>query len=397
MNHLKIRITSYRQTLILFAFWLFTFSYISAQKAQFQFFSNANEVSCGFIYDLHQDKEGFVWLLGENSDRYDGYNFVPISENENGGTFFNSQGDFKANSKNIIRLTDEYFVFQTLDDWGIDSVLFRTVLPGHAYFLDPFVRESHDGDLFFPYVDSLSKQFNFLKLEEGKLVQRWSDAVLTGKTYFKYTQLLFDTKGCTYINDDVLRQLLKYDPNGKLICRIPLPKTKFPAYIVEMGPDDDLWMVSHTELFEFNEQTKEFQLHPVTKKINGRYKINDLEIDKDGNLWVLGDDRHLLFYHKKEKQVYDYYNDLSRLIPRRVDMAGGMIDRTGVLWIKTILGVIKVVPQDELFDTYFDRETDECQGFCSFRGITEGDSGEIYASFYNGIYRINSTQWIWVK
>ncbi len=391
MKHLKIRKPlPHKQLLILFAL-LFSPSLVIAQKAKFQFFSNANEISCGFINDIHQDKEGFVWVLGEGSDRYDGYNFVPANGNENELPLFDGKGRFKATSKNVIRLTDNYLFFQTLDDWKVDSISFRNLLPAHAFFLDPFVHELMDGAVVFPYMDSLSNEFNFLKFKEGKLERLWSTSVATSTAPFDFIQFIFDNEACVYVTDEKVKKLLKYDSTGQLIKRIAYPKTKEHGFVFEIDKSNNLWMIANNELFKFDEKIQGFRLHAVTEEIAGKHKINDLVIDKAGNLWVICDDRHLLFYDEKENEVYDYYDDLSELIPRRVDLGQGMLDRTGVLWIKTVLGIVKVVPQDELFDTYFDRKTDECQGFCSFRGIAEGDNGEIYGAYYNGLFRINRT------
>ena len=381
-----------KKILLLFGIILILLNQSSAQKSQFHFFSNADNISSPIIKQLYQDEDGFIWILGAKADRYDGYNFVPANGQKNGLPNFFNEDFYAVTSKGIIHKSDSHFYLQKLHNWQIDSIAFKKVLPEHGYFPQPFVHELVNGELLFSYIDSLSNSLHFLRLEGNQLVRHQETSAFAEKLNYYNFQLLSNSKGHFYLTDELRENLLQYSSDGQLLARIPLPDTEaFELTFRKIGGDTILFF-SGNEVFELNNDTHSFQRHPVNDATASIQNINDIVSDKEGNLWICGHDRNLLFYHKEKGQIYNYKKELIKQIPRRIILYGLMVDQTGVVWIKTVLGVIKVVPQNVLFDTYFDKENPKCNGYCSFRGITEGDRGDIYASFYDGIFKIDQAE-----
>ncbi|MFK7809423.1 MAG: hypothetical protein AB8F74_16585 [Saprospiraceae bacterium] len=56
---------------------------VTAQKAQIEFFPRAEHLSSGFFRYIHQDDAGFIWVLGNRADQYDGYQFTSANGKEN--------------------------------------------------------------------------------------------------------------------------------------------------------------------------------------------------------------------------------------------------------------------------------------------------------------------------
>ncbi len=361
-----------------------------AQKVQFQLFPKAEHLTSSYFKHIHQDQNGFIWVMGNRADRFDGYNFVPANGQNNGLPSFFSEEKYEMSSKAVIFKTEDHFLIQTLHNWQTDTIPFREVLPEHAHFTKTFVHELADGQLLFPYVDTLTNFLNFLRLEkDNKLVRHFDKPAFVEGQDFNMFFIMSDDKGRFYTFENFSRHILQYDSKGILMQRIPIYNEDLGFTEMALIEGNKLLFLKNDSIYIWNATEHLLQTHPLTEFTSDFGQINGFEEDRDGDFWLCGSDRNLLFYDKVEKKAYDFTEELTKLIPWRVQFKEMIIDRSGVIWIMTYLGVIKVVPKDDLFDSYFSDKDELCNGYCSFRGITEGDEEEIYASFYSGIMKID--------
>lgn len=186
------------------------------------------------------------------------------------------------------------------------------------------------------------------------------------------------------------QQLNQYDQAGRLVREISLaelPAGSMALYNYKRKGTDVIFHTNHG-LFLLEEGGDKLSGHPINSFLNANW-INDFHPMENGDIWISGPSRGLYQYVAKTGAFYDHEDQLSEVFAYRSPLKEIFQDRTGILWIRTQLGLLKVTPQANLFDTYMTDRDPACIGFCSFRGVTEDENGMIYAAFYSGIAKIN--------
>ncbi|MCB0840559.1 MAG: hypothetical protein KDD99_28025, partial [Bacteroidetes bacterium] len=183
----------------------------------------------------------------------------------------------------------------------------------------------------------------------------------------------------------------KYDRNGKKVLEVPLPK-KDGWTSMQSGTDHSVLIAELEELYVLDKGEKVLKSHPINALVPDDEKklhILDFIQKKNKDIWLVGEDRRFSHYEARTNRLFNFRENLKDVIPNSIVLRRIFQDNAGVIWLGTHLGVIKVNPQKTLFETYLSGKEEICSGYCSFRGITEDESGHIYASFYNSIFKIN--------
>ena len=95
------------------------------------------------------------------------------------------------------------------------------------------------------------------------------------------------------------------------------------------------------------------------------------------------------YYNAVLDTLYDFSHELKKVIPNLNDVFNIYKDNSGAFWYNTQLGLLKMTLTSSAMDQYFIESNDACRGYCSFRGITENDDGDLFASFYSGIFHFD--------
>lgn len=194
-----------------------------------------------------------------------------------------------------------------------------------------------------------------------------------------------------YLNKN-LKSIIKINQKGEQVSEIQLPDIGGFSFI-RTGIDNSIIIFYKRKIYVLENGATTFKPHPANSQLSAykKFPIFDFIQSPDGQIWISGEDRQLLVYHETSGKWHSFHEDLVKLIPNRLTLGKMFMDNTGVLWVRTIMGLIKVNTQRTWFDTYFTLPADACNGYCSFRGFTEDHAGNIYASFYGNIFKIDPT------
>lgn len=363
-----------------------------AQKASFTYYNSSDGLSGNFTANLTQDNKGFLWLLNDYKlHRFDGRNFVryPLSENQ-----------FSFSGKRFLGLSS----YQ-------DSLL-AISSESEFYIVNP----EHDEWTAYPYPEEVAanlERFHFLEVigdnclfihyrNNSKLVDVWRFA--NGQfTLTKFRDIespsvgltmAFDEKGTPYVgtHDKIFKikegqgkkrkvVQLKDCPGCNVRTLLFQPKN---AYVVVGTPKGN-------RIYLLDVKAGALESHPINRFLAKEEElwVTGVKEDGTGNFWAIGVRKNLSYYDAAQDTLYVFQSDIEELIPELDRIVYVETDNTGNSWILTSLGLIKATLQTVAFDHYFSNRRAVCNGFCSFRGLTEDAEGHIYASFYRGIAKLD--------
>ena len=332
-----------------------------------------------------QDKSGFIWISTINGlNRFDGYEFL----------HYNSREPEHPLPHDVI----------------------------HDMQLSP------EGDLWLASPDFLTAftpstgQYREVKVKEGEVVERESSVPYS---------LSFDSKGDIWsaiyeeLSDKNYLHIISQD--GKKLRLMELGRQNTRRPIVQMGAEiylagigTELWKLSlkgrllqkfqipetgHTRiaqlqvmgntlyalcldgtLFTFNPGKGAFSKHPASTATE---MAQALLVEPNGDVWIGG--RGLFQYFNHEDSTRTNYNGAVREIIKNTATCRQIFrDRTGVIWAASDFGAISLVQSGRLFTNYLNGGNEYCINvFCSTRGMTEDDKGNVYISYYNSIHQLD--------
>ncbi len=363
---------------------LFLFPFVGfAQKAKFEFYNTANGLEGNNTTSVTQDDQGFVWFVNEGRiHRYDGYNFLVYPSppglpdapallglaswqdsllfvwSEHLSFLFNP----KSGQWQSINRKDDKTQSSDINYWqrlGQNSILINSVKKGYK---EATIWHFQNGQL---------EPVHFSN-RRAKLIETfyWCDIDDSGITYLAYRDTLF-----------------QLDKSGKTLVSTPLDNICRDCYNLcfQFGPNKELILLANWRFYRLDREQNKFFPHPANRFLQARRNhLHRFILEKDGSIWACGQDRNLIYYDAEEDTLYNYHDELKVLLPNPNDFKGLFQDKTGVIWIDTRLGLLKVRPQTYPFDNYFNG-INQFNAYYSFRGFSEDKRGMIYGVFYDGI------------
>ena len=360
------------------------------QKVDLKFHTTNEGLSNNRIWDINQDAQGFIWTSSDGLNRFDGKRFLnytnhlnPIFDPLDKTPLFQIIGD------NLYSIRNNELVGFNLTNginkkYPLDEFLDENTFIGTQLF------KSSNHGLIIPIFHPNENDIILVFFKNNKFQQtiRISNAVID----FNSLEFILtsDKSGALFYFHKNEEKIIKIDEQGDLIQEIPLLSKGVRT--IKLSPTGDLLLIYRDNINAILKNgDAAFQLHPLTNndKINsfGLYDILTLE---NGDIWISGEDRNLLFYEHKTGKLFDFQQEVKKIIPNRVNLQKLFQDETGTIWVSTLMGILQINFQGNWFDSYFTNSIDACGGSCSFRGFTEDDLGNIYASFYSNIFKINS-------
>ncbi|HEV8273388.1 MAG TPA: two-component regulator propeller domain-containing protein [Chitinophagaceae bacterium] len=328
---------------------------------QFEKITTENGVSNNTVYEVLQDKKGFLWILtGNGLNRYDGYNFKiysydPADSNSlTGGLFYSLVQDkngvlwFNNETKGIYSfnpVTEKFFHYRRdtrnknslMDDGTAGLVVDKA---GNIWIatlsgldkLDPrtntFTHITHQSNK----ETSLSNNFiSAITIDEDDNL--W---LVTGEPGLDY----FNTQS---------QKLIQHFNFGS--SSNPIEDWNIHAYRANAGRNGNVWIGSRADgLYCYNTRTKKiihFQYeknNPYSLSHNGVYKAYE---DKNGNLWLATDAAggSIEFYDHASGRFYHKSMD-------DIQYLDFLEDNSGKIWIGTMNGIYTCSPTLKKFESY---------------------------------------------
>jgi class 3 adenylate cyclase len=108
--------------------------------------------------------------------------------------------------------------------------------------------------------------------------------------------------------------------------------------------------------------------------------------EENGNFWI-GGYGHLQYFNAQEGITIELHDNLKQIVRNTCQVREIFKDKLGVIWAATDFGLVKITRPENRFDSFLSGGNEYCNnGFCSMRGLAEGNDGSIYAAYYNGIH-----------
>lgn len=346
-----------------------------SQKIDFQLFSISKGLPQNLVYSVAQDSRGFIWVnSGYNLSRFDGDKFVshlnsnhPVfSRNRTAFVEMQTDGDFLVYCViGAIEFTNTLTGEET-------SLSLQGKLPAGYNLMSGHCKKLMSGELVAIFQNESKSSIAVLWLKNGKITHFTElNGVNSGVNNFSFT-IVGDRQGNLYVLNKNLKSVLKFNRNGTLITSIPTISNlaDFLCRLIP-GRNNSILLVAGKSVFRLEEGASDFKPHPANPLFeNSGAHIFDLYEMPNGNLWLACHDRHLFFYNAQQSKILDYHESISSLIQNQTPLSGMYFDRSGAIWVNSNNGLLRVVINPILFDTYFTELKPICNGFCSFRGFT---------------------------
>ena len=360
----------------------FSFSIFSQnEKVAFKLFSFEDGLSHRNAFKIQQDQEGYIWIATINGlNKYDGKKFTHFSnlseENKIPQNYISEllvtpdSNIWMAGENYLIALDGKTYESKTIGAKK-ESALYKKTRTLSSLTRDDkgniwtITYHNESGSYYLQKTDSDDELQDVLKLEGdfGSRGMIWTNG-----------HLFFASKE---------NEILKIERQGKVKGQYNFGERTNKNWVIQMQATSDgtIWaLLNDGRLFYLEKDETQFLIHPVIKSTLGETIANCFLVEENGDIWI-GGSGNLYFYEKKSDRVYEYSDNVKDLTKHYFNIRDLFQDRMGVIWAASEYGVVKITNAERLFNNYLSERSEFCKnGFCSIRGITEDDNGNIYFS-----------------
>ena len=361
---------------------------------QFKVYGFEEGLSHRNVFKIHQDPMGYIWIATfKGLNRFDGVDFIHYKSDQTANPLISDYvDDFLISSDTLIWMEGN----QTLS------------------VLDPLTNrlKQIEIDTTSAVYGEKGMKFSGIYLDQTKQMWTMAHVVSSGQSYLQHVNMEGKVQDVMFCEGTTVKRAIAGRESGILISYAPgtlreldgngswvrdyrfsstLPEAE-ESWVIDLQVTEDgtIWaLLSDGQLFTLSPDESEFRMHPLTEQTYKRAIFNGLLVEKDGDLW-LGGMGTLLFYDMTSRQVYDCNPEIRDIVKNNLNYRQIIEDASGVIWVASDYGAIKIVRSQKLFTTYLDGGSEHCKdGVCSARGITEDEEGNIYISYYNSIHQLN--------
>ena len=373
-------------TLLLLFFSIHVFS--QNEKVVFKLFSFEEGLSHRNTFKIQQDEEGYIWIATINGlNKYDGVNFTHFSN-------LSKENNIPQNYISELLITPDSSIWMAgenyliaLDGHTYESKIIRARKESALYkktrTLSGLTRDD-DGNIWTITSNKESGNFYLQKTDANDELQD----VLKLEGNFASRGLLWTDGHLFFASKE--NEILKIEREGKVKGQYNFgERTDKKNWIIQMQATNDgtIWaLLNDGRLFYLEKGETNFLIHPTIKSTLGERIANCFLVEESGDIWI-GGSGNLHFYEKESDRLYEHSIAIKDLTRHYFNIRHLFQDRMGVIWAATDYGVIKITNAEKLFNNYLNERSEFCSsGFCSIRGITEDDDGNMYFSYYNSIH-----------
>lgn len=369
-----------------------TISFGQNDDIQIKVYDFDEGLSHRIVSKITQDSAGFIWISTINGlNRFDGYEFIPFEfELGDSSTISDAITDMAGDNQSRIWLANPNYL--TLLDPNSNEtqtvkiksgpIERRTAAVPHSLYVDEKQRvwmATYDEKTGITALQTLD--------QNGEIITRLA---LPGN----YTKRPITAFGDHIYLGAIDNELWKLDQEGQFLEKFSFPlqaSNRQNARIVQLQVSDGvLWvLLMDGRVFSRSLRESSFAPHAINSSIAGSGIASSLFIESNNNIWV-GGQGLLWHYNSLNGVVSDYDEPIRQILKNTCTYKQIFKDRSDVIWLSTDFGAIKIVKANNLFTQYLSGGSDFCSNiYCSTRGITEDDKGNIYLSYYNSIHKLD--------
>ncbi|MBR9921908.1 MAG: hypothetical protein GYB31_13790 [Bacteroidetes bacterium] len=345
------------------------------------------------VFCVQQDSSGYLWIATVNGlNRYDGYEFTQINNNTRPDLLAQDYvSDIYCDKENHLWLAHPNFLT------GLNSVEFTseklTVNPHSlargAEWSPNYIAADAAGNLWISTFAEL-EGLAFLQCfsPEGELLL---ERKLDGR--FEKRPLLIHN-GEVYVSgsENEVWRITMYGTLEEKYTFSFQGNDPSASRIVEIKEDYEgrlLVLLANGSIYFKNPGSDEFIVHPISASLAGTDVFETLLATPEGDLW-LASKNGLILFEGKTGNWWDFHRDIREQTRHDLQYRQIYSDASGVVWVASDFGLIKLVRRRQFFYSHLSGGNSYCSsGFCSIRGITEDNQGQIYFSYYNSVHRLD--------
>ncbi len=362
-------------------------------ELQFKIYGFEEGLSHRNVFKIQQDSFGFIWIATyKGLNRFDGKQFVHyLSTNREHSIAAEFIADMAVTKDSLLLLSNQNFL--TVLDPQTDYVRIIEAAKSSELHEKGFLPTSL-------YVDDKNNIWtaSYINQNGRSIIQRVdSSEALQDVIECRGT---FASRAIVHRGDELYvsrfeNSILQLDSTGQPVKTFTLDNTfseDKSAWVTQMQctADGRIWALLNNGLVYFMDAGDEtFEIHPLTNYVYNASNFSSILVEEDGNIW-LGGIGALWRYDAASGRAINLDSRIKDLAENNCTYRQIMKDASGVIWIASDFGAIKIVKSDKLFDTYLSEGNENCSnGFCSMRGIAEDEQGNIYFSYYNSIHLLD--------
>ncbi|HHS95255.1 MAG TPA: hypothetical protein ENJ45_01605, partial [Phaeodactylibacter sp.] len=363
----------------------------SVDDVQIKVYAFEEGLSHRDVYQVLQEDSGFLWIGSRNGlNRFDSKNFthIPVlpSAEERPVVAMHKAKDGQL----WLSLSDQLVLFDLNTLTGRKAILQSTqiqhsqsdnikhTLSFHTIHSDgdkglwTCSYDSKSGMSQLQYSSSDHKLIPLISCKgnfEKRAVGKWNDRII----------FAYDTN-----------TLLEVDDSGEIYHRYSFEGERTWISQIQNQGDSLLWALSNEgQVYRLPKGSTTFKKIPISKHIEKQSSYESLWVADNGDIWV-GGRNALWWYQAATDRLFDFTQNIKDYLKHNARFRHIYEDQTGVIWVSSDFGLIKLTFPNPLFAQYLYGDDGMCgASACSTRGITEDDDGNIYISFYSSIYKLH--------
>ena len=324
---------------------------LASGEARFHDMTKDSGLVTGTVFDIIQDKQGYIWLATSNGlERYDGYSFK---------VFKHKPGDASSIASDFVKTVYEDPVGRFwVGTYGGGLDLFRPETGTFQHYRhvqgDPntiasdkiysMVGDGHGHLVLGTYETGV----DVLDLGNGH-IQHYTVANGSGLSDDRVRSLFMDSRGEIWVG--TMHGLNELDLTHHILHAYLNPHGSNESQVVGViaeSPDHDLLLASNQGLHSFRPQGGVFDkadvLHWIAKRMAPGL-VTTVTTDGAGNIWICGGHQlSVLEYGSRALRVFDTTPDSYDSLPS-FTIYKIYQDRSGLLWIGTDVGAEVVDPR----------------------------------------------------
>ncbi|MCB9053812.1 MAG: hypothetical protein H6556_30810 [Lewinellaceae bacterium] len=353
-----------------------------SSNAQVKVFDVDEGLSHRKVIKILQDSAGFIWIATiDGLNRFDGYEFLRFkSQGEEQFLPHDAFTDMLIDEQDNIWLSSPDFI--TIYQPGKGSyrevkvkqgaIVERQSIVPNSLFLD------NRSNLWMAAYDENSAESNLRVLNSKRQLRQ---ATRLEGSYPKHPAVEL---GDTLYVGAYDRVIWKLDTKGNIIEVLQLPAGPNRRIAQMQVVKDKLFLLCiDGTLLTYHPPTGALRQHPMSFETD---MASALLVEPDGDIWI-GGHSVLLYYDHKRGQTIDYDPDVLEITRAACTYRHIFQDRSGVIWVASDYGAIKILQTEPVFTQYLSGRNEYCSSvYCSTRGITEDEEGNVYISYYNSIH-----------